>query len=1111
MSTVNFYDPLGRLVANLHPDNTWQKTVFDVWLQQLWDGNDTVLVSDPRTDADVGDYFTRLLGSAPGAFTSWHDLRIGGTFGMDAGDKLAQQDAAKKTEAHANTPAVQHFDSLGRVCLAVTDNAGGNRFPLRVAHDIEGKALCVTDALSHRAVEYCVRAAASQYRLGYDVAGSLLFKNFADGGARRALKNIAAKPLRTSDARSNAFRFVYDPARRPTHVYVSPGGAPEILSERLIYGEGQASSNLCTRLFRHYDAAGLSGSEAYDFKGNLLQSSRRFAVAYTQSADWTSIANVSTASELDAATTALLDQTEIFTGTVLYDALNRPIQSTLPHNAAMKPGVIQPLYDEARLVKQIDVWTQQPAAPSGLLDPTSADLHAVTAILYNARSQRVQASSGNHAVTAYTYDAQTFRLVNLTTARPASFPANARTVQDLSYAYDPVGNVTRIRDDADTANVVFFKNQRVDPTADFTYEATYRLAQAMGREHLGQTGGSALSAPAQVTNDDSLRMLLPQPGDGNAMGVYTESYTYDAVGNLLQMLHQVSSGAWTRHYAYDEPSQVDAGESCSRLSSTSLPGDPSGGPYSAHYAYDADGNSLSMPHLSSLTWDEHDRLLSTARQSVNSGVPETTYYDYNASGTRVRKVTARAAKSQQIAARKSQRLYLGGIEVYREYAADGSTVTLQRETLHVGDQAHRMVVVETRTAGADDAPASLTRYQYGNQLESAVLELDDSANIITYEEYFPFGSTAYQAVSSQTDTPKRYRYTAKERDAENDLYYNNARYYAPWLGRWTSCDPAGIADGTTLYAYVRNNPVRMVDPSGKQGADKTKAQPRDTQVAGTNGVRPFTQAEIKWAKEVNDVRNEIVKDIEKIEQLRATTPNEMREDLRLSLLDFELGFLNHDVSKLHALVEAGPPKEPDKKDDADKDKAAQTESAADDDDKVHVTLDIQNLLTYNQPGGGQSNFFSNDFSLNLVLKNLNLIPPTIKIGRIGSTDDYRHEISFGHEPQAGYTGSLHVNDPGDAAAGLQGPVRWHNQFAAQVEIVNYTLKLFGRDYFEINGQFGAQGDVTSKTGQLQLGPAFEWHITKHVSAVGQVQWSWDTSTWKGTPPSVSGGILVHTF
>jgi RHS repeat-associated protein len=132
--------------------------------------------------------------------------------------------------------------------------------------------------------------------------------------------------------------------------------------------------------------------------------------------------------------------------------------------------------------------------------------------------------------------------------------------------------------------------------------------------------------------------------------------------------------------------------------------------------------------------------------------------------------------------------------------------------------------VETRTldtAGSDPAPPQLIRYQFGNHLGSASLELDDQAQIICYEEYTPYGSTSYQAVRSRTETPKRYRYTGKERDEESGLYYHGARYYAPWLGRWTSCDPTGLGDGVNLLAYGQCNPVRFTDQSGTQ-SDETE-------------------------------------------------------------------------------------------------------------------------------------------------------------------------------------------------------------------------------------------------------------------------------------------------
>ena len=156
---------------------------------------------------------------------------------------------------------------------------------------------------------------------------------------------------------------------------------------------------------------------------------------------------------------------------------------------------------------------------------------------------------------------------------------------------------------------------------------------------------------------------------------------------------------------------------------------------------------------------------------------------------------------------------------------------MERETLHVMDDKQRIALVETRhvreRACASRAARSLP---VGNHLGSASLELDEQAQIISYEEYAPYGSTSYQAVRSQTETPKRYRYTGKERDEESGLYYHGARYYAPWLGRWTSCDPAGVVDGLDLYRYARNDPAKLTDPSGL-GAEAPLESPGNRVIA----------------------------------------------------------------------------------------------------------------------------------------------------------------------------------------------------------------------------------------------------------------------------------------
>ena len=56
VSPTLFYDSAERVVATLHPNNTFEKVVFDPWMQTSYDVNDTVTF-DPKSDPDVGDFF----------------------------------------------------------------------------------------------------------------------------------------------------------------------------------------------------------------------------------------------------------------------------------------------------------------------------------------------------------------------------------------------------------------------------------------------------------------------------------------------------------------------------------------------------------------------------------------------------------------------------------------------------------------------------------------------------------------------------------------------------------------------------------------------------------------------------------------------------------------------------------------------------------------------------------------------------------------------------------------------------------------------------------------------------------------------------------------------
>jgi RHS repeat-associated protein len=244
------------------------------------------------------------------------------------------------------------------------------------------------------------------------------------------------------------------------------------------------------------------------------------------------------------------------------------------------------------------------------------------------------------------------------------------------------------------------------------------------------------------------------------------------------------------------------------------------------YAYDAAGNMTQMPHLPRMDWDFKDQLHATRRQVVNTGLGETTYYVYDSSGQRVRKITERASGS-----RKDERDYLGGYELYRRYDSVG-TAAMERETLHVMDDKRRIALVETKTiheSSRTAEPKPHIRLQFSNHLGSAVLELDEEASIITYEEFYPYGSTSFEATQASAEVSrKRYRYTGKERDEETGFGYHGARYYAPWLGRWTAADPTGIGDGPNVYRYVGCNPIRLVDVKGTNGQAPAVLQPTAT-------------------------------------------------------------------------------------------------------------------------------------------------------------------------------------------------------------------------------------------------------------------------------------------
>jgi RHS repeat-associated protein len=105
-------------------------------------------------------------------------------------------------------------------------------------------------------------------------------------------------------------------------------------------------------------------------------------------------------------------------------------------------------------------------------------------------------------------------------------------------------------------------------------------------------------------------------------------------------------------------------------------------------------------------------------------------------------------------------------------------------------------------------PGSPAGYYHHDGLGS-VIAMTNAAGTITGSQRFD----AWGNDASATGAVQQYGYTGREPDGTGLIYYR-ARYYDPTVGRFLQKDPIGLQGGLNQYAYVGNNPVNFVDPSG---------------------------------------------------------------------------------------------------------------------------------------------------------------------------------------------------------------------------------------------------------------------------------------------------------
>ncbi|WP_122417327.1 RHS repeat domain-containing protein [Pseudomonas viridiflava] len=574
----------------------------------------------------------------------------------------------------------------------------------------------------------------------FSLSGTTLLTLHVDSGWQVRLAGEAGQLLNSWDGRCLERRADYDDLLRPIAITEQ-----DRVVERFGYGAADASEhNQCNQVIRHDDPAGSSFVTDYGMSGAVLDEARSFLLEPT-SPDWPLA---------ESGRDALLESDRLHTRRAV-NALGEVLEQT----------------DVCGNVQQ---FHQTVAGQLKSVELTHSDITQmlVSDLRYNAFNQVEQETAGNGVISRYAYDPHTGRLNEL-----LATSADGVTVQKLTYAYDPVGNVLEIEGAAHLNR--YGNTPCVDPVSHYTYDTLYQLIKAKGFE-----------VKTDTSHGPGLPGIQNLPPDPNQVSNYTQTYDYDAAGNLLTMRH-VGEQSFTRtmRVAPDSNRSLPEGEVDTDFADS----------------FDANGNLQQLVRGQSLSWSIRNQLQQITTVQRETGLDDEERYVYDGQGQRVRKINSAQASGRTLI---NEVRYLPGLEI--RTTADGEI--LHVITAQAGRNGVRVLHWE---AGKPDGIANdQMRYSLNDHLGSSTLELDQQGGLISQESYYPFGGTAWWAGRSAVEAKyKTVRYSGKERDASG-LYYYGLRYYAPWLQRWINPDPAGDVDGLNLFSFVKNSPVGHIDPAG---------------------------------------------------------------------------------------------------------------------------------------------------------------------------------------------------------------------------------------------------------------------------------------------------------
>lgn len=449
---------------------------------------------------------------------------------------------------------------------------------------------------------------------------------------------------------------------------------------------------------------------------------------------------------------------------------------------------------------------------------SQTDANGITmSYLYDQLSRLTGINLNGNILKQYIYDQGKYGVGRLSSVK--------NTISEINYSYNALGNITIESEIIDSANYnVDYGYNKDQAISSITYPSGLKVN--FTHDQVGNINGitadnhgiqAIVASDIQYLPFGSMKSLIF--GNGTKLnrnfdkayqlksqiisGVSDDSYIYDQVGNITQFVSK-DDPTKSKTYEYDAIDRLTSMKS--QLETQS-------------FTYDANGNRLtyagSKDGQSTYQYDQKNNKLQSYQDKENHAVN----YDNNGNITKLGNLTFTYDVFNNLTLVKKDSTELASYAYNPLNQRIVKTVN-GNKTVFIYDQFGKLIEIRKPDSIIDiiylngEPIAQLvngkTYYFVNDALGTPEYLTGQNGDKQWSGNINPFSIDAKGKVTQSL------RFSGQVNDSESGLVYNNAREYIPFLGRYLQADPLGLGSGSlNNYVYAVNNPVNLIDPSGR--------------------------------------------------------------------------------------------------------------------------------------------------------------------------------------------------------------------------------------------------------------------------------------------------------